>query len=360
MEKKALRIGLNLGGWISQYPAYDDNHFKTFITADDIKRIADWGIDHVRLPVDYPVLEDPDQARAYIDSGFGYIENCLDWCGENELRVVLDLHKAPGFAFDAQAENNLFGSPALQDRFLALWEEIARRFAHRSDEMLAFELLNEIVLPSSDPWNALYPQTVERIRAVSPQRLIVLGGNFFNDATQMHELTILDDSRILYTFHFYRPMAITHQMAPWVPIVGELSSPVEYPGSASSEMEILLKQYQQSGAKADPGLDLQAPIIKFIGGETGVRFDKEYLRGPLGAAIEFSHRNNQPVYCGEFGVYEGAPIRTRINWTRDFIELLNEAGIGRAYWTYKALDFGLVDKAGKVVNQELVDIVCKG
>ena len=58
MDKSSLKIGINLGGWISQYPAYDHRHFKAFITANDIKRIAGWGMDHVRLPVDYPLLED--------------------------------------------------------------------------------------------------------------------------------------------------------------------------------------------------------------------------------------------------------------------------------------------------------------
>jgi aryl-phospho-beta-D-glucosidase BglC (GH1 family) len=75
--------------------------------------------------------------------------------------------------------------------------------------------------------------------------------------------------------------------------------------------------------------------------------------------LDFSQRTGQPVYCGEFGVYEGASMPTRLNWTRDFISLLNEYGIGRAYWTYKALDFGVVDKDGRIVNQELVELVSK-
>ncbi len=58
-------------------------------------------------------------------------------------------------------------------------------------------------------------------------------------------------------------------------------------------------------------------------------------------------------------MYERAPLSTRLNWTRDFIDLLNEYDIGRAYWTYKALDFGLVGPDGKIVNQELVNIVSR-
>ena len=78
-----FQVGVNLGGWISQYPAFDTPHFDTFIAEADIRQIAGWGMDHVRLPVDYPLLEDDDQPGVYKDSGFEYIESCLEWCRQN-------------------------------------------------------------------------------------------------------------------------------------------------------------------------------------------------------------------------------------------------------------------------------------
>lgn len=53
-----FQAGVNLGGWISQYHRLDPAHFDRFILKPDVQRIASWGMDHVRLPVDYPVLED--------------------------------------------------------------------------------------------------------------------------------------------------------------------------------------------------------------------------------------------------------------------------------------------------------------
>jgi hypothetical protein len=50
-------------------------------------------------------------------------------------------------------------------------------------------------------------------------------------------------------------------------------------------------------------------------------------------------------------------MQTRINWTRDMVRILRNLGIGYAYWSYKAMDFGLVDAEGKIVDQELVDIL---
>jgi endoglucanase len=345
MNENAFQVGVNLGGWISQYPAFDHHHFKTFITADDIKRIADWGMDHVRLPVDYPVLEEEDQPGIYKDSGFEYIESCLDWCKQNGLRVILDLHKAPGFAFDELDKATLFESPILQERFINLWETIVRRFASRMNDTLAFELLNEIVLPDSGPWNILISKALERIRELEPQRLILVGGNYYNAADELQNIETLDDPNILYTFHFYLPLLVTHQRVPWIQPIIEYNQQLDYPGQQASGLEKIVKKYPLDTHRIDR--------------EVGIRFDKEYLRAALQPAVDFYQRIGQPIYCGEFGVYEGAPMSTRINWTRDFIELLNEANIGRAIWTYKALDFGLVDKDGKVVNQELVEIASK-
>lgn len=342
MDKESLKIGINLGGWISQYPAYDHQHFKTFINADDIKRITDWGVDHIRLPVDYPVLEDDRKPGIYRESGFGYIESCLNWCKENGLRLILDLHKAPGYSFDALDESSLFENPALQQRFLGLWQAMAERFAQHMVDVLAFELLNEIVLPDSGPWNQLLKQAVTRIRDLDPQRLIVIGGNHYNAPDELRNLEILDDPNILYTFHFYRPLTVTHQKVPWIPALIQYNQQVEYPGQAVGLDDFL---------KAKPEHD------SLLGLEAGEWFDKKYLQSVLQPALDFSKRLRQPLYCGEFGVYERASMATRLNWTRDIIALFNEHGVGRAVWTYKNLDFSLVDINGRIVSQELIGII---
>lgn len=343
IDKNLLQIGINLGGWISQYPSYDHDHFQNFITESDIKRIGDWGFDHVRLPVDYPVLEDDNQPGILKNSGQDYINNCLDWCIQNNLRAILDLHKAPGFAFDEHEKATLFESPALQERFLNLWREIASQFAGLMDDELAFELLNEITLPDSSPWNSLVKKGVEIIHEIDPQRLILVGGNYYNSVDELQNLNVLADPGILYTFHYYLPLTVTHQKAPWLTPIFNYNHSVEYPGQQADGLEKIIRKY---------------PEFRLVD-EVGVSFDKNYLRAKLQPAVDFAQKIGQPVYCGEFGVYEAASMATRLNWTRDMVDLLNEYHIGRAIWTYKALDFGLVDTNGKVVNEELVKIASR-
>jgi hypothetical protein len=140
-------------------------------------------------------------------------------------------------------------------------------------------------------------------------------------------------------------LTVTHQKAPWIPPIVEYNRQLDYPGQEAEGLEKIVRKYPKDTHRLDREVD--------------IRFDKQYLRAALQPAVDFSQRIGQPVYCGEFGVYEGAPMSTRLNWTRDFIELLNQSNIGRAIWTYKALDFGLVDQDGKVINQDLVKIAAK-
>ena len=75
---EGFQKGINLGGWLSQCVAYTEEHFDTFIVEDDIKRIAGWGMDHVRLPVDYDVVETEDGEIK--EKGMAHIEDCIKWC----------------------------------------------------------------------------------------------------------------------------------------------------------------------------------------------------------------------------------------------------------------------------------------
>ena len=348
------QAGVNLGGWLSQYPPHLDEparlaHFKTFITRPDIQQIASWGMDHVRLPLDYPALEDDARPGVYKESGFAFIDQCLEWCKNAGLGVILDLHKAPGFAFDNLQAASLFQEPAKQERFLSLWEALARRYQNEG-EYLAFELLNELVLPSSAPWNALARRAVQRIRASNPTRLIVLGGNRYNSAAELANLEVLDDPNILYTFHFYHPHLFTHQKAYWMPALVAYDQTVEYPGDSLQLADFL---------RSPKAARLPSDQVSFLELLLDQGLDRAALQAALQPALDFRQHSGQAVYCGEFGVIELAPVESSLRWHRDLIELLNEAGIGHAVWSYKQMDFGLVDANGKVVHPELVEIVSK-
>jgi hypothetical protein len=50
-----IAFGTNLGHWLSQ-ATLDRAVMATFFTEADVGRIKGWGMDHIRLPVDYPLF----------------------------------------------------------------------------------------------------------------------------------------------------------------------------------------------------------------------------------------------------------------------------------------------------------------
>jgi hypothetical protein len=339
--------GVNLGGWLSQYAACDHEHFRTFITREDIDRIASWGLDHVRLPVDYPLFESDDAPGIPNEEGFAYVDACLEWCADAGLAVVLDVHEAPGFTFRNDLEegdvagNTLFDDAAVQDRFVALWQMIARRYVD-APVPLILELLNEVTLPDNSRWNPLAARTVEAIRAVAPDAVVMIGGTHNNAVSGLAGLVEIGGPGIVYTFHTYEPLYFTHQNAPWAAGPREWGQSPSYPGYLEGLADWLAVHPQHN---------------QFAEDHVDRRMDRDLLADVVAPAVEFAARTGRELYCGEFGVAVWVEPASRRRWLADFYSLLREHGFGSAIWTYKAMDFGLVDLHGDVVDPNYLAIV---
>lgn len=67
-------------------------HRETFITEDDFRWIRNCGLNAIRLPVGYWALEAPKPFVPAAD----FVDFALDRAQRNNLKVILDLHGAPG------------------------------------------------------------------------------------------------------------------------------------------------------------------------------------------------------------------------------------------------------------------------
>lgn len=336
-----FQTGINLGGWISQFKEAKKKHFDTFITEKDIRQIASWGMDHVRLPIDYTVIEEETHPFHYKEEGFTYIDQCIRWCEESHLNIILDLHRTSGYAFHSLKENRLFEDDTLQERFLSIWRTFATRYREKGRNVI-FELLNEIVESNSDRWNTLSKRAVAAIREIDPDRVIILGGNNYNSVTTLSELNYIEDDNLVYTFHFYEPHIFTHQKASWEPPMKELGFVVNYPSGTEE-----YNKYQRQSENFRRNYAFEEKI------------GKDYIRGYLQPALDFAKERNVPLYCGEYGVIDHAPMESNLRWHEDLCDILIEYGIGRAVWTYKLMSFPLVDSKSNVREERLIKIVSK-
>ena len=315
MRALGFRRGVDLGGWFSQCD-YSRDRLDHFIEKKDFGVIASWGLDHVRIPVDYNVLEMEDGRPD--EEGFARIEKALGWCREYGLKAVFDLHKTAGFSFDdGENETGFFRSAAYQERFYRLWEEIAKRFGQDS-ENLAFELLNEVTEESYiDAWNRISTECIRRIRKTAPDILILVGSYHNNSAEALKDLAAPADENVIYNFHCYEPVSFTHQGAYWV--------------------SWLDPEIRMSFEEADIPEDF---------------FDRCFA-----PALEAARKYDTGLYCGEYGVIDLVSPEDTLKWYRKIHEAFEKYDIPRCAWSYREMDFGLSGARLDGVREELLKLL---
>lgn len=340
--------GVNLGGWLSQKESDAKEYMDTFITEEYIRTIAGLHFDHVRIPVDYQTIETEEGKP--IEAGYAYLDNALVWCRRHGLHVIIDLHKTHGYSFDpldkGMDREAFFHNPAEQERFFQLWERIARRYAKDTD-ITAFELLNEIVSPNiAEDWNNIADRAAARIRAIAPTAWIIIGGVRYNNVTSVPLLHKPLDDRIVFNFHCYEPIMFTHQKAYWVDNMPS-DVDVSYPDT--------MENYAVLGRKLGISEALVGAAAMTKPGLKG----KEMFEDLFRPATETAERYNVPLYCGEYGVIDRAPLPDTMRWLRDITDVFHEHGIGRALWNYKRKDFGLMDAHYDSVRNEMTEEICR-
>ncbi len=321
--------GVNFGGWFSQTKTIDEKrpnafaktikHVETFLGEEDFQRVVDWGLDHVRLPLDWDVAFHANMSpREPILSRLDQAVNGLLASG---LKVILDLHRCPGQNAHATASNDqkFFMNPALREDYKRIWSHLGERYGHRSGVLL--DIMNEPVAPSAEVWNEVKDELVQHIRSVAPKAPLLVGSNLWSHADQFAKLTPVEDDNILYCFHLYNPVIFTHQMAPWM-ATQAFQVPRKYPGHYD------VGNAGETRSALDSGL-----------------WDKSRLEQVMEPVFSFRDRHQAKLICNEFGVYMGgADPHSRFNWLIDTLELFRDNQVSWSYWNYKNMDFGIISK----------------
>ncbi|KAJ5085863.1 hypothetical protein N7532_010634 [Penicillium argentinense] len=172
--------GVNLGGWLVLEPwitpsIFDDagdaavdeyslcatlgadqcravlsQHWASFITQDDFNQIAAAGMNHVRIPIGYWALT-PIEGDPYVDGQLEYLDAAVGWARASGLRVLIDLHGAPGSqnGFDNSGKRGAIewqqGNSTEQAK--EAFKALAARYGGDADVVTAVEALNEPSIP---------------------------------------------------------------------------------------------------------------------------------------------------------------------------------------------------------------------
>lgn len=203
--------------------AFKDN----YITRHDIEFIASTGANTIRLPFHYKLFTDEDyMGLTHSQDGFARVDSVVNWCRDNGLFLILDMHDAPGGQTGDNIDDSygypwLLESEASQQLFCNIWQKIADYYKNEP-VILGYELLNEPIapyFPNMEELNAklepLYRRATQAIRQVDNNHIILIGGaqwngNFrpFKDGSY--------DQKLMYTCHRYGGEATREAIANFI------------------------------------------------------------------------------------------------------------------------------------------------
>jgi glucan 1,3-beta-glucosidase len=215
--------GVNLGGWLvlekwmtpslfdglaatdetswcvelgRDAPSRLRQHWANFITREDFAWLAAVGINAVRIPLGHWIFGPPYPYHAayrgnpfpFVEGGIEVLDRALDWAEEFGLRVVLDLHAAPGCqnGFDNGGMKDVCEWHTREDfiaHSVAMLARLAERYRTRRC-LHGIELLNEPRWDvPTDLLKAYYLRAYDAIRAhCPPENLAVV----FHDGFRSH------------------------------------------------------------------------------------------------------------------------------------------------------------------------------
>jgi endoglucanase len=204
-----------------------------FFNENDVRRIAESGFDHIRLPISARIVQDDDGNP--IEAGYALIDRCIEWCRTHKLWLLLDLHGAPGGQTGTNIDDSPRGEPDLfidparyRQHTITLWQRLATRYRDET-VVMGYDLLNE---PLPNDWQhrypneliALYRDLTAAIRAIDPDHLIMYEGSHW--ATNFEIFTEIWDQNSVLQFHRYWMPPDRAHIAPYLEARERLGLPI--------------------------------------------------------------------------------------------------------------------------------------
>jgi endoglucanase len=294
-----LGRGINLGNF---FDAPIEGYWSMQYDDSLLDRVKEAGFDTLRLPVRWSNHAEASAPYSIDPKFMKRIQGVVDAALARNLNVVMDMHhyrQLNGEAID-EAEKKVPQS-IVEERYLALWAQIAKQFAKYPNQLM-FEPFNE---PNkrldSQRWNTLFDSVRQVIRRTNPDRYLVVGPAQWNNAVALGALNLnKQDRRLIVTIHHYEPFDFTHQGAEWTTIDMQKAR-----GTNCCSAEQLAK-----------------------------------IKRPLALASTWSKKEQRPIWVGEWGSFDKAPIESRIVYTKAMVAALKHHDLPWAYWEL-ASSFGI-------------------
>ena len=200
-------------------------YVKNGITKQDIDFLAKAGFNSIRLPMHYNLYTLPIEKETvkgkdtWLEEGFTMTDDLLQWCKDNKMYLILDLHAAPGGqGNDANISDNDKSKPSLweseenQRKTIALWKKLAERYKNEP-WIGGYDIINEPNINftgknpngtdemSNAPLWKLQKDITDAIREVDQKHIIFIEGNGWGN--NYNGLIPIWDKNMAFSFHKY-------------------------------------------------------------------------------------------------------------------------------------------------------------
>ncbi|HEY3322777.1 MAG TPA: glycoside hydrolase family 5 protein [Planctomycetota bacterium] len=235
----------------------------------------------------------------WLEGQLQHVDKLLPVCKEAGLLVVIDLHTPPGGRDDAN-DCRLFQEKRFQDKFIEVWEKMAKRY--RGNEIVwGYDLLNEPcegnIAEGLMDWQALVTRAAQIVRREDPDHAIIVEPAPWGGPEAIENLEPIPVEKVVYSVHMYLPHQFTHQGVHGNPVG------ISYPGKIGNK-----------------------------------EWDKAQLRVTLDPVRRFQREHNVHVYLGEFSAIRWAPGDSARDYLRDCIDLFEEYGWDWSYHAFREWD----------------------
>lgn len=334
-----IKRGFNVSHWLSQSRLSIEQR-ATYFTEQDIADFASWGFDHIRLPIDERTMWDENHNK--IEANWEYMKSAIEWCIKYDMKCIVDLHTLRSHSFMAKAGTNpLFNDPACQDWLVEMWQQLSAYLCDFPTSVLAYEFMNEPVAGNPQEWNDLIVKVHAALRALEPERFLVIGSNNMQSVDAVADLQVPEnDPYIIIAFHYYLPALLTHYKAGFTPF-RDFKGTIHYPGNM-----ITAEEYE--------ALD---EVSKELGADYTRVWDRQYMEDMIRPAVEKARSLGLQIYCGEWGVINNTPRDIAENWYADMIKIFDDLDIAWTTWDIKA-EFGIWN--GNQIDPDFLKLLQSG
>lgn len=188
-------------------------YLANYITKGDIRYLHTLGMNSIRVPFNYRLFTDEYYLGGNgIQRGFALLDSVVNWCEEENMTVLLDMHAAPGGQTgdnidDSYAYPFLYESKEDQDLLCSIWTKIASHYKNNTT-IMGYDFFNEPIAHFLDTTHLnpylepLFKKVTAAVRKIDKNHLIFLEGAQW--ASKFSVFGQPFDDKLVYQFHKYQ------------------------------------------------------------------------------------------------------------------------------------------------------------